>query len=1114
LAYRIQVALEKEIAPEEILRDERPLLDVIEEGARASDRGQESTVVAMSEIELGLWYDSARVERAEAYTLRRVYELTDGLSLSAIEQACRVLLHRHSRLRASVVVSEEGPQFIINDEVEWKQQIFSVDVMARDDQSADAVDNFLNGPIMATQERLFYVLIVRVGPSCVVALKAHHMIVDFASVCILLDELCGALTGVEFNRLGSQDGLESRRSVYRQSQQCQLDRVYWRSAYFPKRRDDVDSRSPRSDTGRSEAGDCELMEVSLPASTVDRLRKSAQGVRMSLQELVFAAFYDAARVFDRDREPLVGVTLNERRFFGGSDEVGYMVNLLPICTRIRTEAGLMERLEGSVLGLREAIIHGRLPLVSIAEAQAGDSGRREQLRDIQIVYNYLGRSPTGKTGDLEELCFGRSPFGGKVHGLNVRVLRQLPARGRHRLTMSVVQSRGGGLHGTLEYDTGTYTAQQMRAALRRMEQSLNTIVGAKVVRFTTNPEEGTGNRRGTPPWRFRGLTRKIPSENFVTERLAWFGSQSSATVAIDGVDGTLTYAELWSSVASLAEKLCRDLDQEAMLIPILLASTSRALPVAIAGVLLSGRGYVPLDMNWPQEQIENVIRRLGRTVVITCAALAPKLGRIADCHIIDMDLLSLGEAVPRSRKSAVKRMVEMDALAYAIATSGTTGESKLAIVNRRGMNNTLRWFIDTFKFDATDRGLRLTSPAFDLTQKALLAPLLTGGRLLLGASTFDPVKLVRLIARDGISWLNCTPSIFHNLIAAASKDDYRSLVSLKHVFLGGEPLQPATVAPWLASSNCRAKVVNTYGPAECADVCCYHVLEPRDMDADAVIPIGRPIWNVTLSCRDLQGRPTTTGEGELWIHGAAVGEGYLADRPETAAKFVRTSVSEPGEIAYRTGDLVRIRADRRIEFVSRLDGQVKICGIRVEPSQVEAVLVRHAAVSAAGVVPNQGQHSGDALVAFVVAKDGSFATSTQDVKSWLRERLPEAMVPSQLVEVATLPTTANGKLDRAALAAKQLDRVNSQRQATQEIELEVEQALSSAWCEELNVDTAERHADFFHLGGTSLMAIRIVSHLTTRLGGDIPLTIFFSGDASYESVARETRLAIHASRSR
>ncbi|MEZ5856463.1 MAG: amino acid adenylation domain-containing protein [Hyphomicrobiaceae bacterium] len=344
------------------------------------------------------------------------------------------------------------------------------------------------------------------------------------------------------------------------------------------------------------------------------------------------------------------------------------------------------------------------------------------------------------------------------------------------------------------------------------------------------------------------------------------------------------------------------------------------LIVSIIAIMKAGGAYMPLDLRNPVARNATILSNTkARAAVSSTAYMATLPDGVAQC-LVDRDAPLI----------AAKPATDLDhchdgrSLAYVINTSGSTGEPKSAAVYHSGFANLLQWYGDRLRVTADDAVLIIGSATFDATQKNLFTPLLAGGRLIFPeGDLFDPEQLAELIGYHKVSWVNGTPSNFYPIAEGPGCRSPETLASLRWVVLGGETIQPHRLAPWLERSDCNARVLNTYGPTECTDICAAWAFDAHS--AQAPIPIGLPIDNVGIAILDENGLPCAPGvEGELWICGAGIGAGYLGRNDLNAKSFVEITQTGHCERIYRTGDRVRWRPDGAIEFLGRIDTQVKL----------------------------------------------------------------------------------------------------------------------------------------------------------------------------------------------
>ncbi|RSZ60395.1 amino acid adenylation domain-containing protein [Massilia atriviolacea] len=541
---------------------------------------------------------------------------------------------------------------------------------------------------------------------------------------------------------------------------------------------------------------------------------------------------------------------------------------------------------------------------------------------------------------------------------------------------------------------------------------------------------------------------------------ALFDAQAARTPDAPAVlhgERALSYAELAGRANRLAHYLVRAGVGPDQLVALCM-ERSVELVVALLGILKAGAAYVPLDPTYPAERLNYMLDDSRSRMVLTQAHLRERLaGRAMPIVCVDAQWQSIA-ACPAE---APADTLHPDSLAYCIYTSGSTGMPKGALNTHRGLANLLRWYgSQALGGQAGARTVLASALGFDLTQKNILGPLVSGGAVVLPVGEVrDVAALADAVERHAATRMNCTPSACRAFLGSLPDS------ALDTVVLGGEPIDAALAAELAARGT---MLVNSYGPTECADVAMYFAKPAHVAGAD--LPLGEPIPNVRVYVLDAQLNPVPAGvAGELHIAGVGLARGYAGRAGVTADKYIANPFDAHGARLYRTGDLVRWRADGQLDYLGRLDHQVKIRGFRIELGEIEASLLAQGAVREA-VVLALGQGADARLVAYVVPHaqqriDGAV----------LRERLarvlPEYMVPGAIVTLDALPLSANGKIDRKALPAPHAGELR-RYQAPQG---EAEQALAAIWAQVLGLPQVGRDDNFFELGGHSLTAIRLVA---------------------------------------
>ena len=496
------------------------------------------------------------------------------------------------------------------------------------------------------------------------------------------------------------------------------------------------------------------------------------------------------------------------------------------------------------------------------------------------------------------------------------------------------------------------------------------------------------------------------------------------------------------------------------------------LVVAEIAVLKCSAAYVPIDPAYSEERKAFLISDCEARAVLVCEETALPGGLSA--ARVNIDKLILDEEATTDLYTPL----DGEALAYIMYTSGSTGQPKGVMVPHRGITR-LIWNNNYAQFSKEDRVAFGVNPSFDVSTLEVWAPLLNGGCIVVirQKTLLDPVGFGRMLEQQAVTILWLTVGLFNQYAHILQKQ----FAGLRYLMSGGDILDPAVVARVL-SSHAPQHLLNGYGPTESTTfTTTYEIASVREGSS---IPIGRPISNTQVYILDAQREPVPIGVvGELYVGGAGVALGYL-NRPElTAEKFVQDPFSgEAGARMYRTGDLARWLRDGNIEFLGRNDFQVKIRGFRIELGEIEARLAKHPAVREAVVIAREERPGDKRLVAYYTTSlnDGSEANapSAEQLRAYLSASLPEYMVPAAFMALEAWPLTSNGKLDRRALPAPEMDfhGVHS----CEPPQGDVETMLAAIWAETLRLDQVNRHDDFFRLGGHSLLTLRVVTLLQQR----------------------------------
>ena len=552
-------------------------------------------------------------------------------------------------------------------------------------------------------------------------------------------------------------------------------------------------------------------------------------------------------------------------------------------------------------------------------------------------------------------------------------------------------------------------------------------------------------------------------------------------IALVQDDIEITYKELNTRANRLAHRL-RRLGVKPDRMVACFFERSIEMIVALLAILKSGGAYLPLDPKYPRERLDLILKDAGKPVIVTRQSLASSLPAEYSGGAVMLDDESVPLSTPELEQNP-EAITEPTNLAYVMYTSGSTGSPKGVMVEHRAIVRLVRGG-NYCRFGPDEKFLQFAPISFDASTFEIWGALLNGSPLVLmppESSSLD--DLLRTIRKHGVTTLWLTAGLFHLMV----EEHPDGLRTLRQLLAGGDVLSPRHVRQFLEQAP-STTLINGYGPTENTTFTCCHVMRAGDPIPES-IPIGRPVSNTRVYILDTDMNPVSSGQiGELYAGGDGVARGYLNDPDATSASFLPDSFSEEsfGRM-YRTGDLARWRPDGTIEFVGRVDNQLKILGYRVEPAEIEAALLRHGRVKQVCVVARV-ENGAKRLIAFFVPTISG--PTPEELRAFAESQLPQHMVPAFLVTLQTLPLSNNGKVDRAALGKLDISpKSGSSKNGAPSNDLE--RTLMHLWQRALNVSTVGLDDNFFDLGGDSLLLLAVHSHLQKTLQKEIRVTDLF-----------------------
>ncbi len=1023
----------------------------------------------MTRLQLGMIFHTEQNPDRAVYQNVNTFHLRGAFDEARLRGVLTTLAGRHAILRTSFdLAGFSEPMQLVHREPEVALETADVSGLPPEAQDA-AVDAWVETETFRAFDWRVSPLIrfhahVRGPDAFQLGFTEHHSILDGWSVAALLAELFGL-----YFAAGDGDGeAAAPASTFRDFVALEREalaspeaREFWAGVL-----EDAEPTVPPSLAPAGEAG-ARAQLVELLPELVDALGRVARRAGATFKSVLLAAHLRALGAAAGADDVTVGIVSNGRPEGGGGERVlGLFLNTLPL--RLRPGRGSwLDLVRAAFDAERRTLPFRRFPVAELKRMNGGEP-------PFEVLFNFVHFHVMDSVAAAE---------GGRF--VNAR------ATGTTNFPLGVTFSQGSSRHElqlAVEYDATRFSDAQAERLLAAHLAVLERMAADPEARHDTldllPPEE---RRRVLAEW--SDTARAYPADALLHDLFAAAAARTPGAPAVSFHGRTLTYAELGARADSLALRLRALGVGPESVVGVCLARTPE-LVAALLGVLRAGGAYLPLDPAYPADRLAYMLADSGARVLLTQESLAGLFGDFAG-EIVALDGTPLPPAPsPAGREG--EHDVHPDNPAYLIYTSGSTGRPKGVAIPHRAAAVFVHWMRDTVTDEERAGVLASTSVSFDVSVAEIFGTLCWGGRLVL---VENALELASLSDADGVRLATMVPTAAAELLRSGGIPR-----KVRAFNLAGEPL-PADLARGLYALGHVERVRNLYGPTEDTAYSTWTTVEPG---AERVT-IGRPVAGTRAYVLDAELRPVPVGAaGELYLAGAGLARGYHA-RPELTAALFRPDpfAAAPGGRMYRTLDRARWNPAGELEYLGRVDTQVKVRGVRVELGEVEAVLREHPAVAdAAAMILADG--AGGRLVAWVVPAEDGPVPGAAALRGWLRERLPEPMVPSAFVELDALPRTPSGKTDRRALPAPAPasgeDTYVAPRTATEE-------RIAIAWADVLRVERVGVDDSFFDLGGHSLLATQAMSRLRAALHVDLPLRVLFEAP-TVAALARRVEAAL------
>ncbi|HJT57683.1 MAG TPA: amino acid adenylation domain-containing protein [Ktedonobacteraceae bacterium] len=1047
----------------------------------------ESGPAPLSFAQQRLWFLQQLEPESPAYNEPIAVYMRGALNVEALTQTAREITHRHEILRSTFpmvdgqVVQIVDPSFHLSLILPFID-LRSIPQAEREVAVQRKVKEELERPFHLEKEMPWRTVLLQLDEQEHVSLTImHHIITDGWSAEVFVKEIGILYSAFAAGQIPPLPKLTLQYSDYarwqrREQEAGRFDRqlAYWKrqlSGNLPVLELPGDHARPAISTYRGKR-----LPLQLPLSLSHELMALSRQEDVTLFMTLLTAFQVLLYRYTGQDDLLVGTPIAGRTRPELEGLLGCFVNTLVLRTSLAGHPSfraLLKRVRQVTLG---AYDHQELPFEKLVEELRPErSLSHNPLFQVMFILQNMPLS-------AQELA-----------GITISQVAIENSTAKFDLSLCL-QETAEGLTGFIEFNTDLFELSTIERLSGHFQHVLEMMV--------TDPQQDISSfsllshhERQQQLIEWNATETAYPTHQCFPTLFEAQVERTPNALAVLYQQDSLTYRQLNERANRLAHHL-RSLGVGPDTLVCLLAERGIDLLTAILAVFKAGGAYLPLDPHYPPARMRHVIEHSHAPFVLTAQSFVSQITNVlADLPgkpqtLILEDILNQHDRCTDN----LPLLATPHHLAYVIYTSGSTGAPKGVMIEQRGMINHLFAKIDALQLTEVDCIAQTASQCFDISVWQMLAALLVGGRvhILPDEIAHDPSRLLSEVESQHISILEAVPSLLRAMLEAqeATPTNKPSLAALRWLIPTGEALPADLCRRWLQLYP-HSPLMNAYGPTECSDDVTHHVVYEPPVEMERSIPIGRPIPNIRLYVLDTMLQPVPVGvSGELYVGGIGVGRGYLGEIQRTEEAFISDPFgNETDARLYKTGDLVRYRVDGTLEFLGRVDHQVKLRGYRIELGEIEAVLGQHAAVRECIVLAREDTPGNQRLVAYVVLQQEQHIT-TDDLSGYMKDILPEYMVPSAFVLLGSLPLTVNGKLDRDALPAPN-QAVSLSQEAFVAPRTPTEEVLATIWCEVLEVERVSVHDNFFEAGGHSLLITQIVARIRDAFQVDLPLRILF-----------------------
>ncbi|MFM2060613.1 MAG: hypothetical protein RLZZ507_283 [Cyanobacteriota bacterium] len=1040
-------------------------------------------IYPLSPTQQGILFHTLRAPESGVYVVQSCYTFSQSINIAAFKQAWQQVINQHPILRTSFHWKQHKEPFqVVHKSVElpWHQQDWqNLSVTAQPEKltaflAADRQQGF-----DISQPSLMRLILIQIAPETYHFIwSSHHLILDGWSTALVLNQVFQAYEALCKGQVFPLPHSRPYQDYIAWLQQQNLAKAeeFWRKHL----KGFTAPTQLKVNTFANSITGCGEKSIKLSSATTTALQSFARQQKLTLNTLIQGTWAILLSRYSGEKDIVFGSTSAGRppKLIGSESMVGLFINTLPVRVQISGNELLIPWLQKLQAQQIEAQQYEYSPLVQV-------QGWSEVPRDLPLFETILVFENYPVDAALKA----------KATEMQIHDIRSAEST-NYSLTLSVGTSTELKLE--ILYDRSRFHAETITSILGHLQTLLEGIVANPHQSLSSLPLLTSAEiHQQLVEW--NNTQSSYPQNKCIHQLFEKQVEKTPDAVAVVFKNDQITYQQLNQKANQLAHFL-QKLGVKPEIPVAICMERSLEMVIGVLGILKAGGAYVPLDPAYPKERLKYMFTDAAISVMLTQNKLLAKLSEYQEKIIcLDTDW----ENISQESQANPSINIQANNLAYIIYTSGSTGKPKGVMIEHQSLINFTEAAKVKYQIQPGERILQFASISFDAAVEEIYPCLTSGATLVLRTDEMltSLAKFMENCRNWQITVLDLPTAYWHLIVSELANHNLTLPESLRLVIIGGESAIPEKVAIWQQQVGTYPQLINTYGPTETTVVATYCNLTTTQINGQEV-PIGCPINNVQIYLLDQDLQPLPVGiPGEIYIGGAGLARGYL-HRPELTDEKFTPNPFLPDAKLYKTGDLARYLPNGNIQFIGRIDTQIKLRGFRIELGEIESVLIQHPNIQEAVVTARQ-----NTLVGYIVA-DSQNIPSSSDIQNFLKEKLPEYMIPNGFIFLENLPLTTNGKIDHQALPAADTS-ITERKKLFKEARTSLEKELLTIWREILHRPQISIDENFFDLGGHSLLIVQLFARIRSAFQIDLPLQTLFEAP-TIETLAAQLEIARQA----